>query len=151
MSRSRRDLPLVYSCSGCSNVAQLANDVAVKLDRTGLAEMSCIAGVGGDVPALVRIATSGRPIVAIDGCPLECARSSLARHGVTPTVHHQLADFGLRKRQHEDATPEEVEAVLARVTATLPVPQQKRAASGPERPSEASVGQARAEALRPHR
>lgn len=41
-------LPLVYACSGCSNVAQLANTIAVRLDRAGLAEMSCIAGVGGD-------------------------------------------------------------------------------------------------------
>ncbi|MBF3198252.1 zinc-binding protein, partial [Pseudomonas aeruginosa] len=42
-------LPLVYACSGCSNVAQLANDLALRLDRARLAEMSCIAGVGGDV------------------------------------------------------------------------------------------------------
>ena len=52
-------LPLVYSCSGCSSAAQLANHVALQLDREGLAEMSCIAGVGGDVPSLVRLARSG--------------------------------------------------------------------------------------------
>ena len=40
--------PLVYSCSGCSSAAQLANHVALRLDRAGVAEMSCIAGVGGD-------------------------------------------------------------------------------------------------------
>ena len=28
-------LPLVYSCSGCSNVAQLANTLALRLDRQG--------------------------------------------------------------------------------------------------------------------
>jgi len=60
--------------------------------------MSCIAGVGGDVPALVRKATSGRKIVAIDGCVLECARSCLARHGVVPDVHQRLSDAGIRKR-----------------------------------------------------
>ena len=43
--------PLIYSCSGCSSAAQLANHVAVRLDRAGVAEMSCIAGVGGDVPS----------------------------------------------------------------------------------------------------
>ena len=56
----RRDLPLVYSCSGCSAAAQTANTLAVRLDRRHLAEMSCIAGVGGDVEALVRVARSGR-------------------------------------------------------------------------------------------
>ncbi len=40
---SRDHLPLVYSCSGCFSAAQLANDVAIALDRHGMAEMSCIA------------------------------------------------------------------------------------------------------------
>ena len=80
-------LPLVYACSGCSNVAQLANDLALRLDRARLAEMSCIAGVGGDVPLLVRRARSGRPILALDGCPLHCVKGCLARHEVVPTLH----------------------------------------------------------------
>jgi uncharacterized metal-binding protein len=111
---------LIYSCSGCSNLAQLANQVAVTLDRRGEAEMSCIAGVGGDVPALVRVATSGRPIVVVDGCALTCARSALARHGVTPLVHHVLSEWGLAKRQHEDFTPEQAAEAVARVRRALP-------------------------------
>ena len=79
----RKALPIVYACSGCSSAAQLANHVAVRLDRTGIAEMSCIAGVGGDVPSLIKTAQSGRAIVVLDGCPLECARHCLQRHGVT--------------------------------------------------------------------
>ncbi|WP_435924161.1 putative zinc-binding protein [Paenibacillus sp. DYY-L-2] len=42
------NLPLVYSCSGCSSAAQTANRIAIKMDREKIAEMSCIAGVGGD-------------------------------------------------------------------------------------------------------
>src|SRR5687768_7368778 len=109
----RKDLPLVYSCSGCSSAAQMTNWIAVQLDRRGVAEMSCIAGVGGDVPSLVRKATSGRPVIAIDGCVLTCARSCLARHDVTPAVHHLLSDDGVRKRLGEDFDPEQAEAVLA--------------------------------------
>lgn len=115
----RKALPLMYSCSGCSNLAQLANDVAVHLDRTGAVEMSCIAGVGGDVPALVRIATSGRPIVAIDGCALQCVRHTLARHGVTPAAHHVLTERGLRKQQHADLRLEDVPELVADVRASV--------------------------------
>jgi hypothetical protein len=71
-SREYRNLPLVYSCSGCSSAAQAANYIALKLDREGEAEMSCISGVGGNVQHLVNIARSGRPILALDGCPLAC-------------------------------------------------------------------------------
>lgn len=109
---SRDDLPLVYSCSGCSSAAQMANHVAIQLDRRGLAEMSCIAGVGGDVPKLVRIARSGRPIVALDGCALACVRNCLARHGVTAARYHLLSDMGVRKRYGTDFDPGEAARVL---------------------------------------
>ena len=111
--------PLVYSCSGCSSAAQLANHVAVRLDRSGVAEMSCIAGVGGDVASLVKTARSGRPIVALDGCPLVCVQSSLARHGITPARHYQLQQYGVRKRQHEDFDPAQAREVLERVVQDL--------------------------------
>ena len=103
----RRSLPLVYSCSGCSSAAQLANTLAVRLDREGLAEMSCIAGVGGDVPALMKTAQSGRPIVVLDGCPLHCAKSCLSRHGIPIASHVDLSAAGVKKRLHDDATADE--------------------------------------------
>lgn len=112
MSSRRTGLPLVYSCSGCSSAAQMTNWLAIRLDRAGRAEMSCIAGVGGDVPSLVRKATSERPVIAIDGCALECARSCLARHGVEPAVHFRLSNAGVRKRFSEDFDPEQAKDVL---------------------------------------
>lgn len=107
-------LPLVYSCSGCSSVAQLANDCALELDRTGRAQMSCISGVGGGVPSLQKLAQSGRPILALDGCALACVKACLAQAGITATVHLILNQEGARKRFHVDAQPEE-RALIARV------------------------------------
>lgn len=49
MSECLHSLPLVYSCSGCSSAAQMANYMAIQLDKRGDAEMSCIAGVGGNL------------------------------------------------------------------------------------------------------
>lgn len=120
MTRSNRTLPLVYSCSGCSSAAQMTNSLAVALDRLGMAEMSCIAGVGGDVKPLVRLAKSGRPIVALDGCALACVRSCLARHGLAPTIYHMLKDHGVRKKFHSDFDSEEMEQILAAIVASLP-------------------------------
>jgi uncharacterized metal-binding protein len=110
-----RGLPLVYSCSGCSSAAQLANHVAVRLDREQLAEMSCIAGVGGDVESLVRTAASDRPIVALDGCHLQCVKNCLRRHGIAPTLHYTLSELGVRKRYHADFGHDDAERVFARV------------------------------------
>lgn len=93
-------LPLVYACSGCSSAAQLANQMALRLDHAELAEMSCIAGVGAGVKPLARTARSGRPILALDGCPLHCVRHALALQGVTPSVHVDLSDHGVHKDLH---------------------------------------------------
>lgn len=105
--------PLVYSCSGCSSAAQLANHLAVRLDREGLAEMSCIAGIGGNVPSLVllakKAALAGRPILAIDGCALACARACLQQRGLAPTEHVQLAEDGVRKSYHADFDREQAD------------------------------------------
>lgn len=109
-------LPLVYSCSGCSSAAQTANQVALQLDRRGVAEMSCIAGVGGDVPHLLKIAKSGRPIIGIDGCVLACVKSSLARHNLAPRWYLQLHEYGVKKRYHTDFDAEQVETVTAEVS-----------------------------------
>lgn len=109
-------LPLVYSCSGCSNVAQLANAIAIRLDRSGLAEMSCIAGVGGDVAPLVTKAASGRRILALDGCALHCVQHCLARHGIVPDAHVTLSQLGLRKRAHADCTAEESDRAFVEVS-----------------------------------
>lgn len=110
---------IVYSCSGSSNVAQLANHIAVRLDRLGIAEMSCVVGVGGGVKPLVRTATSGRRIIAIDGCPLACCETVLAARGVAPERIVRLHARGLRKRQHVDFDDQERDEVFREVLAEL--------------------------------
>ncbi|MGS1077727.1 putative zinc-binding protein [Pseudoxanthomonas beigongshangi] len=113
-----RTLPLVYSCSGCSSAAQMANQMALWLDREGEAEMSCIAGVGGGVAGLVRTAQAGRPVLALDGCVLHCVKACLANAGVRADLHVTLSEHGVRKRRHADFEPEQARAVY--LQAVLP-------------------------------
>jgi uncharacterized metal-binding protein len=105
--------PLVYSCSGCSSAAQMANFLAIQLDRSGIAEMSCIAGVGGNVKKLVKTASSGRKIIVIDGCPLACSKACLGNHSITPDLHIELTQLGVKKKQHEDFDKEQAENILS--------------------------------------
>lgn len=109
------ELPLVYSCSGCSSAAQMANSLALRLDRDNVAEMSCIAGVGGGVKSLVRIAQSGRPIIALDGCPLQCVRHCLANHGMTAQKHFILSEFGVVKKKKQLFTNREISVVYGQI------------------------------------
>jgi uncharacterized metal-binding protein len=103
-------LPLVYACSGCSSAAQLANQLALRLDHQGMAEMSCIAGVASDVKPLLRTARSGRPILALDGCALHCVRHALARQQVTAQVHVDFSRHAVAKDLHRLPSGQECEA-----------------------------------------
>ncbi|MEX6504001.1 putative zinc-binding protein [Pseudomonas zhanjiangensis] len=131
----RSTLPLVYSCSGCSNVAQLANTLAVRLDRAGLAEMSCIAGVGGRVASLISKANSGRPILAIDGCQLQCVRGCLDQHQVMPSEHLILSQYGLKKRYGEDCSAADADALFAELSELIASDRLQPRRPAPARPT----------------
>lgn len=77
--------------------------------------MSCIAGVGGNVKKLVRTAKSGRKLIAIDGCPLACAKACLQNHNLMPDIHVDLSRLGVAKAQHEDFEKEQAHGALEQI------------------------------------
>jgi uncharacterized metal-binding protein len=94
--------PIVYSCSGCSNLAQMAHDLALNMDKDGIAEMSCISGVIGKVDPVMKLARSGRAIIAIDGCGLGCTKSCLDACNIEPEIHFDISSCGFEKRVKEE-------------------------------------------------
>jgi uncharacterized metal-binding protein len=59
--------------------------------------MSCLAGVGGRVKTLMETTQAAEAILAIDGCPLHCARNTLEQAGFKKFAHLCLADLGMEK------------------------------------------------------
>lgn len=112
---SEKAKPIIYSCSGCSNVAQLANDIAVKINEENIAEMSCIVGVGGKVKPLLKKAQSGRPIIVIDGCPLQCGKACLDNVDIVPDKHIVLTEYNLKKKYDAVLKLEEHENIYSEV------------------------------------
>ena len=112
-------LPVVYACSGCSSAGQMANYVAVELDRRGFAEMSCVAGLGGNVRPVLDTARDAAQISVLDGCPLNCARRCLERHGIVPDRHYVLTEYGVRDHDHRYFDREQAERIIERVLGDL--------------------------------
>lgn len=97
LSPAASALPVVYACSGCSDAGELADHVARALHKRGLAEMSCLAGVGGRVKHLVKKAAEAEEVLVVDGCPISCAKNTLKLAGIEKFHHLGLHDLGLRK------------------------------------------------------
>ncbi len=90
-------LPMVFACSGASDVGAITDQVARKLSRRRLATMSCIAAIGGRVEDMVEKARAATSIVAIDGCDHECARRTLESVGAAGMMHFALQEMGMEK------------------------------------------------------
>ncbi len=112
---TKSKLPIVYSCSGCSSAAQMANYIALALDRSGVAQMSCIAGVGGNVDILVKVATTAQSIITLDGCALKCTHHCLARHNLIPNKAIILSEYGVKKKYKADFDMDHAQQVLAEI------------------------------------
>ncbi len=116
--RDKEIKPLIYACSGCSNAGQMSNWIAVRIDRLGGAEMSCMTGVGGDVPALVNKARLRKKIV-IEGCKLSCASACLRQRNLEADMTLNLQDQGVVRREHEDFDQALAEKLVEQVVAQM--------------------------------
>jgi uncharacterized metal-binding protein len=77
---------LIFSCSGASNLGQIANETAFWVREAGKGTMYCTAGIGGRVPGLVDGARNAKVLVGIEGCPIGCVKRCLEAEGLAPVT-----------------------------------------------------------------
>lgn len=109
---------LVYPCSGAADTGEIADRAARRLDAEDKAWMSCLAGIGGRVSGLIANAAAAPALLAIDGCPQDCAKKTLALAGFTNIRHVRVTDLGFKKGQ-TPATDEVVRKVADAAAALL--------------------------------
>lgn len=109
---------LIFSCSGAADVGHISDLAARRLAVEGAGKMFCLAGVGGRVSGILASTQAAQAILAIDGCPLDCARKTLEEAGFARFEHLRLADLGMEKGK-TPATEEAVAKVVGRAKARL--------------------------------
>ena len=104
---------LIFACSGAADVGHISDLAARKLTAEGVGKMFCLAGIGGRVSGIMKTTEAASKILAIDGCPLNCAGRCLEEAGFTEFEHLELADLDMAKGQTEvsDETVSQVTAV----------------------------------------
>ena len=105
---------VVFACSGPADVGEISDKVARKLMKEGNGRMSCLAGVAGKVQPIVDRTRAASYILAIDGCPLNCAKMTLEQMGCTRFRHVRITDLGMEKGKTPatDANVERAAAVI---------------------------------------
>jgi len=88
---------VVYACAGCSGAGQIAYKVALSMDRQGIAEMSCLAGIASERKSF-RQKMRNHKIMVIDGC-LECGKLIFEKQNLSIDSHICLHKLGIRKQE----------------------------------------------------
>ena len=122
LSNKSSGIPIVYSCSGCSNLAQIAHNISLTLNGDGIAEMSCVSGVVGKVKPIIELANSGRAIIAIDGCELGCTKACPDKSELKIGHYLKISDYGIDKRDKwNDSLTENTRAIKSIYDALIKV------------------------------
>ena len=97
----------VVACSGASNVGQIANQAALELAKAKVAGFFCLAGVGAHIKGMVKSGKEADLMVAIDGCPVQCAAKTLQHAEIEPAIQVIVTELGIEK-YHDIALDEKV-------------------------------------------
>ena len=88
---------LIFPCSGVSDTGEISDRVARRMHQEGLGKMSCLAGIGGRAKNILALAQSASCLLAINGCPLDCASLTLRQAGFPKLLELRVTDLGLPK------------------------------------------------------
>jgi uncharacterized metal-binding protein len=110
---------LIFSCAGSSNVGQIANQAAIKLAQGGVGRYFCLAGIGGHVSGMIESTKAGKMLIAIDGCPVACAKKTLEHAGFKIHEYVQSTDLGIEKNHQFNVDPSDVGRVSEHIASLV--------------------------------
>ncbi|MBN1284323.1 MAG: putative zinc-binding protein [Anaerolineae bacterium] len=110
---------------GMSNVGALTGIASLEVVKQVGGEKAavfCLAGLPTGAQTVLNKTRAARQIIAVDGCPLNCASKVVAQAGFTPDkIINLVEDCGVKKGPTFDYTDEDlqtaVEAILGAVEA----------------------------------
>lgn len=105
---------LFLACAGGSNVGQISNQAAVELAKEGRGKLFCLAGIGAHLDTMI-VAARERKLVAIDGCPVQCAKKILDHASLPAALTVVVTDLGIEKSPKLEVDPADCEKVVEKI------------------------------------
>jgi uncharacterized metal-binding protein len=109
----------IFPCVGAANVGQLSNRIAIELEKQGIGNLMCTAGIGARAPGLMKSAEASDRIIAINGCPVNCASKTLELAGFKVDRQIVISELGIKKSKEKDLKDQEVADTLGKVMEIL--------------------------------
>jgi len=106
------------ACSGGSNVGQIANNVMIELEKKGVGNAGCLAGIGADLSGFVESAKTAKTIV-VDGCPVGCGKKAFEKYGIEASRYFVVTELGIEKTHDFSKLDRETEAALGAIISSI--------------------------------
>lgn len=103
---------LILACSGASNVGQITNEVAKKLDVEKQGRFFCLAGVGGHISGMVASVDGSDKVLVIDGCQVACAKQTMDEAGLDDYEYVVVTDLGIEKNHDFELSTVDINKTL---------------------------------------
>lgn len=108
----------VLACSGGSNVGQIANNVMIELDKKGVGNAYCLAGIGAALSGFVESAKAAKTVV-IDGCPVGCGKKAFEKYGIEASQYFIVTELGIEKTHDFSKLTDETGAALKAIESSI--------------------------------
>lgn len=116
-------LPVILACQGRTNVAQLANDLALIMDHEGLAVMGSTTLLDATLDAkaanVVVELSNAQKILVLEGCRKGCVQTLLSKICASPCECMVLTDFGIEPEVGESCSYSQMNHALRQVQQRL--------------------------------
>jgi len=115
------DARTVLACSGASNVGQITNEVAKRLDTEGVARFFCVAGVGAKISGMVESVRAASKVLVLDGCSVACAKKCMDQAGLMGYEYLVVTDLGINKTHAFELAAGDVDQAYEAARRKIPV------------------------------
>lgn len=105
-------LKIILACSGASNVGQITNEVAKKLDIEKQGKYFCLAGVGGHVSGMIASIEGTEHVLVIDGCSVACAKKAMDAAELNDYKYLVVTELGIEKNHDFTLNESDIEQVM---------------------------------------
>ncbi|GAB1261676.1 hypothetical protein NBRC116495_23830 [Aurantivibrio plasticivorans] len=102
--KKRGVLPIMFACSGPSDLAQVSNDIAITLHNLGYVEMLSLSSIGANIESVIDKAKTDRPVYVIEGCDTSCAKRCLESHGIQIEKYINLNALNVTRHTHHNVS-----------------------------------------------
>ena len=96
MDNEKPKTTLIYACNGISTYGRLTNEAANELEKRGLGQKACLAGVGAGIEFKIKDSKEAARRIALDGCKLCCVKRILENAGITGNISIVALDSGIK-------------------------------------------------------